>query len=376
MSRASAQSPRSSTPSLPSPLPYTNKDEAKRWLEHVLTLQGLPQALSERASTLQKRINVKGQPWDELKPDLEALYNECVAAEQQRQQILQQIFQVQFPTSVLRDARVDDLVRKVYELDITKQVKDEVTADMENTRKRLATNIEDNFAKIQQLKSDLADRDKTIMDLKEKLKKLTREKKELESKIKTLEKEIDELKQEVGQLQLQVEERDKKIKTLIEMHDKRLESMNQRIDELEAKNRELAKMSESKIVVGETMKIMVKAIYMYVHSTLQHRKRNSYSVYEISDHLTKKYTLGSAEEKAAEERWEKLKGTTAFWGFLSVLTEGFVCNHIVDKTSSEHRFNFTYTGRFSCGFCFHSSFLCSLQVIWDGTKTLKKLSVS
>ena len=208
MNRASAQSPRSSTPSLPSVLPYSNKDEVKKWLEHVLTLQGLPQALSERASTLKNRINVKGQPWDELKPELEALHNDCIV-EQQRQQILQQI-EVQLPTSVLRDARVDDLVRKVYELDITKQIKDEVTADMENTRKRLAANIEDNFDKIQQLKNDLADRDKTIMDLKEKLKKLTREKKELESKIKTLESEIDELKQEVGKLQVQVAERDKK----------------------------------------------------------------------------------------------------------------------------------------------------------------------
>ena len=320
MNRASAQSPRSSTPSLPSALPYSNKDEAKRWLEHVLTLQGLPQALSERASTLQKRINVKGQPWDELKPELETLYNEFVAEQERQHQILQQILQVPLPTSVLRDARVDDLVRKVQELQISKQIKDEVTADMENTRKRLATNIEDNFDKIKQLKSDLADRDKTIMDLREKLKKLTQEKKELESKIKTLENEIDELKQEVGKLQIQVAERDKKIETLIEMHDKRLESMTERIDELEAKNRELAKMNESKIVVGETMKIMVKAIYMHVHSTLKHRKRNSYSVYKISDHLTKKYTFGSAEKKAAEERWEKLKGTMAFLGFLSILT--------------------------------------------------------
>ena len=312
MNRTSAQSPRSSTPSLPSALPYSNKDEAKRWLEHVLTLQGLPQALSERASTIQKRINVKGQPWDELKPELEALYNECVVAEQQRQQILQQI-QVQLPPSVLRDARVDDLVRKVYELDITKQLKDEVTADMENTWKRLATNIEDNFDKIQQLKSDLVDRDKTIVDLKEKLKKLTREKKELENKIKTLDNEIDELKQEVGKLQVLVAERDKKIESLMEMHDKRLESMTDRIEELEAKNRELAKMSESKIVVGETMKIMVKAIYMHVHPTVKHRKRNSYSVYEISDHLAKKYTSDPVEKKAAEERWEKLKGSDIFW---------------------------------------------------------------
>ena len=304
MNRTSAQAPRSSTPSLPSSLPYSNKDEAKRWLEHVITLQGLPPALSERASTLQKRINVKGQPWDELKPELEALYNECVVAEQQGQQILQQ-------NIVIRDTRLDDLVRKVHELDITKKIKDEVTADMENTRKRLATNIEDNFDKIQQLKSDLADRDKTIMDLKEKLKKLTREKKELENKIKTLENEIDELKQEVGKLQVLVAERDKKIESLMEMHGKRLESMTDRIEELEAKNRELAKMSESKIVVGETMKIMVKAIYMHVHSTLKHRKRNSYSVYEISDHLAKKY-FDPVEKKAAEERWEKLKGSDIF----------------------------------------------------------------
>ena len=320
MNKASAQSPRSSTPSLPSVLPYTNKDEAKKWLEQVLTLKELPQTLSDKANTLQKRINVKGQPWDELKPELEALYNELVA-EQQRQQLMrQQIPQFQLSASVLRDPIVDDLVRKVHELDITKQIKDEVTADMENTKKRLAADIGDNFDKIQKLKSDLAERNKTITDLQEKLKKLTEEKKELESKIKTLENEIDELKQEVGKLQIQVAERDKKIETLIEMHDKRWESMTERIDELEAENRELAKMNESKIVVGETMKIMVKAIYIHVHSTLKHRKRNSYSVYEISDHLTKKYTVGSAEKKAAEERWEKLKGTMAFLGFLSILT--------------------------------------------------------
>ena len=100
-------------------------------------------------------------------------------------------------------------------------------------------------------------------------------------------------------------------------------------------------MNESKIVVGETMKIMVKAIYMHVHSTLKHRKRNSYSVYDISNHLIKKYTFGSAEKEAAEERWEKLKGTAAFLGFLIANWQVFICNNIVNKTSSEHRFNFT-----------------------------------
>ena len=79
MNRASAQYTRSSTPSLPGALPFSNKEEAKKWLEVVQTLQGLPPPLTEQASTLQKRINVKGQPWDELKPELETLHGHVVA---------------------------------------------------------------------------------------------------------------------------------------------------------------------------------------------------------------------------------------------------------------------------------------------------------
>ena len=311
MNRASAQSQRSSTPSLPSALPFSNKEEAKKWLEHVLALQGLPQALTEQGITLQNRLNDKGQSWEELKPELEILRGN-VLAEEQKLQLLQQILQVQVPATVLRDPRVEELVRKMNELEIAKQIKDEVTADMEKTRKRLEFDIDGNFDKIKQLRTDLADRDKTITDLEEKLLKLTSEKKELENKIKTLENNIDELKQEVGNLQVMVAKKDGEIKSLMEMHKKRLESMSDRIEELEAKNRELAKMSESKIVVGETMKITVKAIYKHVHPTLKHRKKNCYSVYEISDHLTKKYTSDSAEKKAAEERWEKLKGSDIF----------------------------------------------------------------
>ena len=310
MNRASAQYTRSSTPSLPSALPFSNKEEAKKWLEDTLALQGLPQALTEQASTLHKTLNAKDRPWDQLKPELETLHGHVVA--EQTPKWLQQ-FQLQFPASVtVHDPRIDELVKKMKELEIAKQIKDEVAADMEKTRKRLEFDIDGNFDKIKQLRTDLADRDKTITDLEEKLLKLTREKKELENKIKTLENNIDALKQEVGNLQVMVAEKDGKIKSLMEMHEKRLESMVDRIEELEAKNKESAKMSQSKILVGETMKITVKAIYMHVHPTLKHRKKNCYSVYEISDHLTKKYTSNPAEKKAAEERWEKLKGSDIF----------------------------------------------------------------
>ena len=179
-----------------------------------------------------------------------------------------QQFQLQFPASVtVHDPRIDELVKKMKELEIAKQIKDEVAADMEKTRKRLEFDIDGNFDKIKQLRTDLADRDKTITDLEEKLLKLTREKKELENKIKTLENNIDALKQEVGNLQVMVAEKDGKIKSLMEMHEKRLESMVDRIEELEAKNKELAKMSQSKIVVGETMKITVKG---YLHACPSH----------------------------------------------------------------------------------------------------------
>ena len=288
-------SPRSGPSYLSGVYNFSNKEEANKLLETISTLQGLPPHLSERARDLQKRVNSKNQPWDEIKPELESL-----------QLSLQQSTQVQLQT--LRDTRLDILAKKINELEITKQVKDDVTAEMERTKKRLVSDIDDNFNKIRQLKEDLAERDQTIADLKERVQKLTTEKQELEKKIIVLENEIGELKQDVENLQATVAEKDRKIESLMEIHSKRLETMADKIDELETKNKELAKMNANKIVVGETMKIIVTAIYKHVHPTLNHRKRNSYSVFEIGDHLHKRYFRDPDEKRAAEERWERLKG--------------------------------------------------------------------
>ena len=321
--------PSSQTDASPPP-PYNNKEEAKKWLDQILKIQNITGDLHEKAVKLKDRINTKGQPWDKLKPELEYLHYEVFQWAQQqpaRQQIESLAFlEVGIPAPVLRDPRVDVLVQRFQELDVAKKLKGEITTDMENTKIRLKSDIDDNFNKIKQLKSDLAERDETIVDLRNKLKQLAKEKEELENKIKSLENEIRDLKQEVGQLQVTMAEKDQKIEKIMERHAKEMgtvtdeaNQMKIRIKGLEDRNEELAKMNESRIVVGETMKILVKAIYKHVHPTLQLRKRTFYAVCEIADHLDTKYRSNPSEKVAAEGRWNRLKGKLTFNSIASCL---------------------------------------------------------
>ena len=322
MSKQNAQAVVLESPS-PLALPFTTKEQAKKWLEFAITRQGLTQPLLDKAiHLLANEINIEGRSWNELENKLKPFYIEWLLFEQQKiQQFEQQIVQVDLPTPVLRDPRVDALARKYNELEIAKKIKQEIVSDLENTEKRLKSDTTDNYDKIQKLRRDLVERDDTIAELRNKLKELTREKEELEKKIEGLENEIEVLKCTVERLQVTVDEKDQKIERLMVMHAERMQKVSDealdmkekarinesRIKELENRNEELAKMNESRIVVGETMKIMIKAIYKYVHREMPLTKWKSYAIRDISDHMTK--YKDNAPKLAAQERWDILKGT-------------------------------------------------------------------
>ena len=310
MSKANTQAltPRSSTPPRRSslPLPYSNKEEAKKWLEYIISIKDLPQVIHERAVNLDRKINIKGKSWDDLKDDLQALHNDLQKA----------VPSLQIGMNILGvppDPRLDLVIQKLNELGMKERLKTEIEGEMENIKKRLKSDIEENYDKIDKLRKDVADRDDTIRELRAELRELTVQKEKLEKQIKTLTSEIEDLKNVVGKLQIAVAEKDQNIEKLMQIHANQLEKVNgealdmkRKIKELQDRNEELAKMNESRILVGETMKKMIKAMYKHVHPTLPLRKKAAYAIREIGEHMTR-YT-DFTEKQEAQDRWHKLKG--------------------------------------------------------------------
>ncbi len=290
----------------PSNIPPT-KDETKKWLDE-LVLQTSPPPIHEKALSLQKRILQKGKSWDNLKPELEALANE-IALQQQllQQQKMPTSVQVAFPSPIIHDPRVDSLIRKLQEMDIAKQMKQEIIQDVENTKERLRSDVYDNLTKITKLKKDVSDRDEIIDDLKKKIQELTKEKEQLEKKIKTLAGEIEELKKTVGDLQYATAQKDMKMETMLEIHATELQKVTEKMQAMEEAHKKQMESSQSRLLVGETLKIMIKAIYSHVHPTFELKKpKYYYNMQEIDQHMARYDT--DEERTQALQRWNTLKG--------------------------------------------------------------------
>ncbi len=295
--------------------PFNNKEEARKWLKDTMNIPKEQRILNDtfhqQIVALDKKFSQKGESWDKHKEELHALYQAAVLALQQP--ALNQALQMQLnlPVPVVRDPRVDALNQKLQELTIVRAYKKEIEEDLDAKCTRLKEKIVDNEEKMIRLKGALNDRDETIAQLQREIKTLKLEKQELEHKIRELEGQIYEFITTVRDLQRTVKENENMLNIISKANEnlaKRNDKLEDEIQRMKEREEEIRDMNESRIVVGEIIKMMVKNMYVYVHPTLPLRKKTFYNLTEIQSHMRKYKGPEKAQEKAnAKKRWEELK---------------------------------------------------------------------